>query len=73
MEELSLSRNRVDFTTSSISGKERITGLEVIKLFSSSAQVSMKLQLLINVEIFKINDKFRFKTQKFVFYPAHKC
>ena len=48
-------------------------GPEVIKLFSSSAQLSMKFQLLINVEIVKINEKFRFKTQKLIIYPAHKC
>ena len=50
-----------------------IPGLEVIKLFSSSAQLSMKFQLLINVEIVKIIGKFKFKTQKLVIYPAHKC
>ena len=48
-------------------------GPEVIKLFSSSAQLSMKFQLLINAEIVKIIGKFRFKTQKLVIYPAHKC
>ena len=47
-------------------------GLEVIKLFSSSAQLSMKFQLLINVEIVKTCGKFRFKTKKLVIYPAHK-
>ena len=46
------------------------TGLEVIKLFSSSAQMSMKFQLLINVEIVKNCGKFRFKTQNLVIYPA---
>ena len=46
---------------------------EVIKLFSSSAQLSMKFQLLINVEIVKNCGKSRFKTQKLVIYPAHKC
>ena len=51
----------------------RIPGPEVIKLFSSSAQLSMKFQLLINAEIVKIIGKFRFKTQKLVIYPAHKC
>ena len=49
------------------------SGPEVIKLFSSSAQLSMKFQLLINVEIIKISGKFRFITQKLVIYPAHKC
>ena len=48
-------------------------GPEVIKLFSSSAQLSMKFQLLINVEIVKISGEFWFKTQKLVIYPAHKC
>ena len=48
-------------------------GFEVIKLISSSAQLSMKFQLLINVEIIKISGKFRFKTKKLVIYPAHKC
>ena len=48
-------------------------GPKVIKLFSSSAQLSMKFQLLINVEMIKISGKFRFKTQKLVIYPANKC
>ena len=48
-------------------------GLEVIKLFSSSAQLSMKFQLLIDVEVVKISEKIRFKTQKLVIYSAHKC
>ena len=48
-------------------------GPEAIKLFSSSAQLSMKFQLLINVEIIKISGKFRFKTEKLVIYPANKC
>ena len=39
-------------------------GPEVIKLFSSSAQLSMKFQVLINVEIVKNCGKFRFKTKK---------
>ena len=47
--------------------------LKVIKLFSSSAQLSMKFQLLIHVEIVKIRGKFRLKTQKQAIYPAHKC
>ena len=48
-------------------------GPEVIKLFSSSAQLSMKFQLLINVEIVKISGKFRFISHKPVIYPVHKC
>ena len=49
------------------------TGPEVIKLFSSSAQLSMKFQLLINVEIVTISGQLRFKTKKLVIYPAYKC
>ena len=41
-------------------------GTEFIKLFSSSAQLSMEFQLLINVEIFKNCGKFWFKTPKLV-------
>ena len=41
-------------------------GLEVIKLFTSSAQLSMKFQLLINAGIVNFSGKFRFKTQKFI-------
>ena len=48
-------------------------GPEVIKLFSSSAQLSMKFQVLINAEIVKNCGKFRFKTKKLVIYPANKC
>ena len=46
---------------------------EVIKLFSSLAQLSIKLQLLLNVEIAEISGKFRFSSQQLVIYPAHKC
>ena len=46
-----------------ISRKKRY-GPEVVKLFSSSAQLSMKFQLLIDVEIVKISGKFGFRTQK---------
>ena len=35
-------------------------GLKVIKLFSSSAQLSMKFQLLTDIKILKISGKFRF-------------
>ena len=41
-----------------------IPGLEVKKCFSSSAQLSMKFQLLINVEIVKIKGKYKFKTKR---------
>ena len=47
-------------------------GPEVIKLFSCSAQLSMKFQLLINVEIVKITGKFRFRSHNLVIYPANK-
>ena len=40
------------------------SGLEVIKLVSSSAQLNMKFQLLIIAEIIKVSGKFRFKTRK---------
>ena len=48
-------------------------GPEVIKLFSSSAQLSMKFQLLINAKIVKISGKYRFIPQNLVIYPANKC
>ena len=48
-------------------------GPEVIKLFSCSAQQSMKFQLLTDVKIVKNSGKFRIKTQDLVIYPAHKC
>ena len=51
--------------------KKRIfdPGLKVIKLFSCSTQVSLKLKQLINSRIAKINGNFRFKSQKLVFIP----
>ena len=54
-------------------GVRRGSGPEVIKLFSSSAQLSMKFQLLINAEIVKTSGKFRFIPQNLVIYPANKC
>ena len=51
----------------------RNPGPEVIKLFSSSAQLSMKFQLLINAKIVKISGKYRFIPQNLVIYPANKC
>ena len=59
-------------TRSSSRGVET-PGPKVIKLFSSSAQLIMKFQLLIDVEIVKISGKFRFRTKKLVIDPAHKC
>ena len=47
----------------SLKGNSR-SGPTVIKLLSSSAQLSMKFQLLINAEIVKNHAKFRFKTKK---------
>ena len=52
---------------------EHRSGPEVIKLFSSSAQLSMKFQLIINTEIVKISGKLRFIPQNLVIYPAYKC
>ena len=49
----------------------RVDPTKVTKTFSSSAQLSMKFQLLINVEIVKISGKFRFKSQKQVIYRWH--
>ena len=51
----------------------QLPGPEVIKLFSSSAQLSMKFQLLINAKIVKISGKYRFIPQNLVIYPANKC
>ena len=48
-------------------------GTEVIKLFSCSTQLSIKLKLLINDEIAQINLDFRFRSPKPVIYSAHKC
>ena len=48
-------------------------GPEVVKLFSSSAQLSMKFQLLTDVKIVKISGKFRIRTEDLVIYPTHKC
>ena len=48
-------------------------GLEVINLFSSSAQLSMKFQLLVNVELVEISGKLELSIQQLVIYPAYKC
>ena len=40
------------------------SGLDVIKLFSCSTQLSMKFKCLKNTEIAKIIGKFRFKSPK---------
>ena len=41
-----------------------LSGLEVIQLVSISAQLSMKFQLLIDADLFKISRKFRLKKLK---------
>ena len=46
-------------------------GPKVIKKISSSAQLGMKFQLLIDVEVVEIDGKFRFSTQLLAIYPAH--
>ena len=51
----------------------KCSGPEVITLFLSSAQLSMKFQLLINVEIVEISGKLGLSTQQLVIYPAYKC
>ena len=43
------------------------------EIFAISAELSMKFQLLIKVEIVEISGKFSFSTQQLVIYPAHKC
>ena len=48
-------------------------GPEVIKLFSCSTQLSMKVKMLINTKIAKIKVNFMVKSQKPVIYPANKC
>ena len=50
-----------------------IPGPEVIKLLSCSTQLSMKFELLIYIEIAKVNENFGFKSPKPVIYPANKC
>ena len=74
-----ISRKKVSSTYHILRDKESIIklpyqpGPKVIKLFSSSAQLSMKFQLLINADIVKISGKFRFISHKLVIYPANKC
>ena len=52
---------------------EEQSGAEVIKLFSCSTQLSMKLKMLINIEIAKNFGIFRFNSLKPAIYPANKC
>ena len=47
------------------------TWAEIIKLFSCSTLLSMKLKLLINSKIAKINGNSRFKSPKPVIYPSN--
>ena len=48
-------------------------GLKVIKIFSCSTLLRVKLKMSINIEIAKINRKFGSKSSKPVIYPANKC
>ena len=50
-----------------------VFGPEVIQLSSSSAQLSMKFHLLVDVEKVKISGKLGLSTQQLVTYPAYKC
>ena len=50
-----------------------VPGLEVIKLFSCTTQLSMTFKMLIYTVIAKIKGNFRFESQKLVIYPANKC
>ena len=51
----------------------RPSGTEVIKLFSCSTQLSMKLQLLTKDKMLKNKDFSCFKTLKCCIYLANKC
>ena len=48
-------------------------GPEVIKLFSSSTQLSIKFKQLINDKIVQIKKNFRFRSPEHVIYPADEC
>ena len=51
-----------------------IPGPKVIKLYSYLTQLSMKLKLIVNIEIAEnIQGIFRFKSLKPVVYSANKC
>ena len=63
----------VMYMTTNMGATDQALEAKVIKLFSSSSQLSIKFQLFINVEIVKNCGKFSFKTQKLVIYPADKC
>ena len=67
-----LSEYAIHYTTAAVQLGLR-PGPEAIQLFSSSAQLSMKFQLLINAEIAEISEKFRLKPQNLVIYPTDEC
>ena len=48
-------------------------GPEVIKLFSSSTQPSMKFQLLIKTKVLKNDDFSYFQTLSLCIYPTNSC
>ena len=50
-----------------------LPGAEVIKLFSCSAELSMKIRMRISSEIAKIDGIFRFSSRKPAIYRANKC
>ena len=50
-----------------------LLGPEVINLVLCSAQLSMKLTVLINTRIAQINRCVRFRSPKPLIYPADKC
>ena len=58
---------------SSIDTSQAKIGLQVIKLFPCSTQLSMKFKMLINIEIAKIKGIFRYEPLKPAIYPANKC
>ena len=47
--------------------------LRLFHFFSCSTQLSIKIELLIDAEITKINCSFVFRSPKPVVYLAHKC
>ena len=62
-----------DTVASSSTMPETQSGLEIIKLFSCSNQLSMKLQLLLKTKMLKVKSFTCFKTLRCCIYPAYKC
>ena len=54
-------------------GRKSVSRASNYKVFSCSAQLNMKLKLLANTDIAKINGNFRFLSPKSVIYPADEC